>query len=330
MILLLVGHMQVGGRLEHIISGKPMVPSPHPPFQLGCDQEWDPFPLSPMGDCYLDWEEMLDPCVTAPDHCGEKDALLPEDGGVLYEALFGQPFGTVCTTTATCCTDDDVDVLSPQNLQDGSVRDNSAGGAESGWEDYGVMGFANQSEVKGRLDSEAGLASDSGHCLFGMESFFASGRSDGGRSDVGLGVNGSATRRLDASRKRKSKTTICDDVRCESRDRRPRQKTSFLVEDPSLTDTAPVVDDGGVVGKRISKSSVAVLTRWLLQNKQNPYPTLAAKKQLGRAAGLSSVQVSNWMTNMRKRHVLPVLRGHKNPKTDLHFGFLEAVNDGAS
>ena len=34
------------------------------------------------------------------------------------------------------------------------------------------------------------------------------------------------------------------------------------------------------------------------------------------------LKVANWMTNMRKRHVIPILNGCKAPKTKVHYTFL--------
>ncbi|KAJ3199766.1 hypothetical protein HDU83_004932 [Entophlyctis luteolus] len=48
---------------------------------------------------------------------------------------------------------------------------------------------------------------------------------------------------------------------------------------------------------------LSVLTGWLQENKDNPYPTMAEKTKLGRACGLNMKQVNNWFINARRRRI---------------------------
>jgi hypothetical protein len=60
------------------------------------------------------------------------------------------------------------------------------------------------------------------------------------------------------------------------------------------------------IGARFSRDSVKVLKRWLALNSHHPYPTDEEKAMLQRQAGLSKTQISNWLTNARrKRNAAP-------------------------
>jgi hypothetical protein len=52
--------------------------------------------------------------------------------------------------------------------------------------------------------------------------------------------------------------------------------------------------------KNIEKWKKDVLTKWVLENKNNPYPSEDTKNYLAKVCQLSKKQVSNWFTNARK------------------------------
>ena len=56
---------------------------------------------------------------------------------------------------------------------------------------------------------------------------------------------------------------------------------------------------------------------WMVENNSNPYPSPEEKDELAKCTGLSSLQVGTWMTNMRKRHLLPIINGCRQPKNRL-------------
>ncbi len=68
--------------------------------------------------------------------------------------------------------------------------------------------------------------------------------------------------------------------------------------------------------RKLDKDSTDVLTRWFLEHQDKPYPTPAQKNELVAQTGLTSTQVRNWFTNIRKRHWAPSLRG-KQPRSFL-------------
>ena len=52
--------------------------------------------------------------------------------------------------------------------------------------------------------------------------------------------------------------------------------------------------------KNIEKWKKDALVRWVLENKNNPYPSEDIKENLANALDLTKKQVSNWFTNARK------------------------------
>jgi hypothetical protein len=272
------------------------------PRGVAVSVDWESFPSSPLADSGFDWD--------ASCHQGLQDPLYAEsvaevwvdanDAGGLFESMFGDIGGA----------------NSDHASQEKSVRCCSVAGRNSGCCDDTVPAcqsspgnadvVAADPLLEWAGDGEVELAD------FALDTFFAVS------AVVGAGVeeNGAGV-----CRKRRADSAFVTDCGLSAGAHGSMGLWSGVV----CSDHSPL--NGGVVGKRISKAAVAILTQWLMSNKQNPYPTLSVKKQLARQAGLSSLQVSNWMTNMRKRHVLPVLRGHKNPKTDVHFGFLKAVHN---
>ena len=45
-----------------------------------------------------------------------------------------------------------------------------------------------------------------------------------------------------------------------------------------------------------------ILKRWVNENLEDPYPSMAEKQELATRAHLSLKQVNDWFTNYRKRH----------------------------
>lgn len=79
-------------------------------------------------------------------------------------------------------------------------------------------------------------------------------------------------------------------------------------------------------GKRLSKDAVKTLIAWMVANSDDPYPNQEDKDHLARETGLTPMQVGTWMTNMRKRHVLPVLHRRRQPVNRLDHLFLAIRN----
>ena len=53
--------------------------------------------------------------------------------------------------------------------------------------------------------------------------------------------------------------------------------------------------------KNFARWKKNLLIDWLKQHKEQPYPSDIEKEELARICQLSTIQVSNWFTNARKR-----------------------------
>ncbi|KAH7129257.1 hypothetical protein EDB81DRAFT_661581 [Dactylonectria macrodidyma] len=55
------------------------------------------------------------------------------------------------------------------------------------------------------------------------------------------------------------------------------------------------------IGTRFSRESVRILKKWLILHSRHPYPTEEEKALLQRQTGLNKTQISNWLTNARRK-----------------------------
>lgn len=77
-------------------------------------------------------------------------------------------------------------------------------------------------------------------------------------------------------------------------------------------------------GKQMPTDVTRVLQTWLIQHADHPYPTPAEKTMLMAETGMTPTQLRNFLTNYRKRHWKPVLRG-RAPRSELE-ALLQAAN----
>jgi len=66
----------------------------------------------------------------------------------------------------------------------------------------------------------------------------------------------------------------------------------------------------------LPKRATDFLKLWCLGNDEHPYPTKHEKRKLMTHTGLSTIQVRNWFTNMRKRHWFKNAKGIKRRRTE--------------
>ena len=123
--------------------------------------------------------------------------------------------------------------------------------------------------------------------------------------------------------KRELDCNIDDDI--EEGDNSCSDQFSSFHDDEDEDDTASG-DSKNNSGKRLSKLAVRTLIAWMVANNDDPYPNQEDKARLSTETGLTSVQVGTWMTNMRKRHVLPVLNRRRQPVNRLDHLFLAIRN----
>jgi preprotein translocase subunit SecA len=67
-------------------------------------------------------------------------------------------------------------------------------------------------------------------------------------------------------------------------------------------------DDEKMSKKHFKEDVINLLTDWILVNLKNPYPNQSEKDRLASLSGLSVQQICDWLANVRKRHLFPVIR----------------------
>jgi Homeobox KN domain len=68
--------------------------------------------------------------------------------------------------------------------------------------------------------------------------------------------------------------------------------------------------------------TVFPLLKFVVANIRNPYPDSTAKAALVRESGLNATRVKNWLTNLRKRHLTPLLKHGKHPTSQFELDLL--------
>jgi hypothetical protein len=74
--------------------------------------------------------------------------------------------------------------------------------------------------------------------------------------------------------------------------------------------------------KKFSKRQTDILTDWMTEHRENPYPTHHEICVLGKETNLSNTQVVNWTTNVRKRNLKGTIELGKKPHHFLDYLFL--------
>jgi len=110
----------------------------------------------------------------------------------------------------------------------------------------------------------------------------------------------------------------CIDDNCHQPQGQPNSSSS-LTPSPSLTDlvlasnfptelsSVSPAPTNAILDSKLRRSklpgyAVHVLKQWFDVHHEHPYPTVEQKQELAVQARVSVKQVSNWLTNMRKRH----------------------------
>ena len=79
---------------------------------------------------------------------------------------------------------------------------------------------------------------------------------------------------------------------------------------------------GGAVASKFSKWQTDILTDWMIEHREHPFPTPDEIKAIGKATNLTDTQVVNWTTNVRKRNLKATVEREKKPHHFLDYLFL--------
>jgi len=69
-------------------------------------------------------------------------------------------------------------------------------------------------------------------------------------------------------------------------------------------------------------AAVSILKLWFLVHQSDPYPTKEEKERLMKETGLSTIQLKNWFSNIRKRHWHPIRTGSRRPRSHVEYVLL--------
>jgi hypothetical protein len=73
---------------------------------------------------------------------------------------------------------------------------------------------------------------------------------------------------------------------------------------------------------KFSKWQTDVLTNWMIEHREYPFPTQDEIRELAKATNLTTTQVVNWTTNVRKRNLKGTVEFGKKPHHFLDYLFL--------
>jgi hypothetical protein len=136
-----------------------------------------------------------------------------------------------------------------------------------------------------------------------------------------------------------SELKLCLDLKEQRRARTSRQTTATMPGSTALLPQQLIaidVDRGGNGGggtattrtnhnaSKFSKWQTDILTNWMIDHREHPFPTQDEIRELAKATNLTTTQVINWTTNVRKRNLKGTVESGKKPHHFLDYLFLAA------
>jgi len=127
-----------------------------------------------------------------------------------------------------------------------------------------------------------------------------------------------------------SELKLCLDLKEQRRARTSRQTTATMPESMALSPQQLIaidVDGGSATrtnhsASKFSKWQTDVLTNWMIEHREYPFPTQDEIRELAKATNLTATQVVNWTTNVRKRNLKGTVEFGKKPHHFLDYLFL--------
>ena len=113
-----------------------------------------------------------------------------------------------------------------------------------------------------------------------------------------------------------SSTSVSSDAVSGFNGKRNRNDLSLSSDNSSNTAT------GGPITIKYAKWQTDALMNWMIENKDQPFPDVDAIEFLVQQTGLTSSQIVNWTTNVRKRNRKATCENGKKPHHFLDFLFL--------
>mmetsp|Transcript_17366 Transcript_17366/g.21368 ORF Transcript_17366/g.21368 Transcript_17366/m.21368 type:complete len:195 (-) Transcript_17366:36-620(-) len=106
---------------------------------------------------------------------------------------------------------------------------------------------------------------------------------------------------------------------------------TVISETPPVTDLHQISPTSSPENKknRLPGESTQVLTAWFVSHSDHPYPSRSEKLKLSRESGMSTVQIRNWFTNMRKRHWKPIRKG-REPRSYMEIVLMKQIQTSSA
>jgi len=106
----------------------------------------------------------------------------------------------------------------------------------------------------------------------------------------------------------------------------PTKEESHIINEGNKSEDEPTNANFLPVSK-YSKQQTDVLTQWMIDHRDHPFPNASEIMKLCTATNLTYSQVVNWTTNVRKRNLKATVEGGKKPHHFLDFVFLSQDRD---
>jgi len=113
-----------------------------------------------------------------------------------------------------------------------------------------------------------------------------------------------------------------DDIKLTNTSRDISRKDEKDDEDGTMFD-----EKGEPVSTKFAKWQTDILTNWMIEHREHPFPRKQDILDLAKATNLNNTQIVNWTTNIRKRNLKATVDREKKPHHFLDFVFLSTERE---